>query len=130
VLESGRAYAKFKEMVEAQGGDLTNGLPQAKFNSTVRATNSGFIHSIDPLLLGSMSVEIGAGRHKKGDLIDYTAGFVVAARVGDRVEQGAPLLQVYSGHAVTGEYLERLATAFTICDQQVETAAWRIERLT
>ena len=130
VLESGRAYAKFKEMVEAQGGDLTNGLPQAKFNSIVRATNSGFVQSIDPLLLGSMSVEIGAGRHKKGDLIDYTAGFVVAARVGDRVEQGAPLLQVYSGHAVTGEYLERLATAFTICDQQVETAAWRIERLT
>lgn len=129
-LESGRAYAKFKEMVEAQGGDLTHGLPQAKFRSILRASSSGFVQAIDPLLLGSMSVEIGAGRHKKGDLIDFTAGFVIAARVGDRVEQGAPLLQVYSGHAVTVEYLERLASAFTICDQQPEAAAWRIERLT
>jgi len=128
-VESGRAYAKFNEMVAAQGGDLTLGLPKARFSDSAQAPRSGFVQSIDPLLLGSMSVEIGAGRHKKGDLIDYTAGFVIAARVGDRVEHGAPLVQVYSGHPVTAEFLQRLTAAFTIGDQQPETTAWRIERL-
>ncbi|MBS3872855.1 MAG: thymidine phosphorylase [Firmicutes bacterium] len=128
-LVSGRALAKWNEMVAAQGGDLKQGLPQAKFCENVRASRGGYIQSIDPLLLGSMSVEIGAGRSKKGDLIDYAAGFVIEARVGDYVEQGAPLLQVHSSSPVTAEFLARLAVAFTIVDQQPETSAWRIERI-
>ena len=94
-LDSGAAYTKLKEVVEAQGGDLARDLPQAKHSLVVTAPKPAYISQIDPLLLGNIAITLGAGRVRKEDKLDYTAGLKLHARVGDYVETDAPLITAY-----------------------------------
>lgn len=128
-LDSGRALAKFTEMVEAQGGDLSVDLPKARYRETLYAQREGFVWAIDPLLLGGLSVEIGAGRHKKGDKIDYAAGFELVVRVGDKVGSDAPLLVVHANSPLTAHFMERLRSAFLLNEAPPVVTDWHIERL-
>ena len=94
-LDSGAAYTKLKEVVEAQGGDLSRDLPQAKHSLLVTASERAYISQIDPLLLGNIAITLGAGRVRKEDKLDYTAGLQLHARVGDYVETDTPLITAY-----------------------------------
>ena len=94
-LSSGAAYAKLTEVVAAQGGNLNKELPQAKHSLVVTAEASGYISQIDPLALGNIAIALGAGRVRKEDKLDYTAGLKLHARVGDYVETDAPLVTAY-----------------------------------
>jgi len=41
-------------------------------------------------------VVLGAGRGKAEDKVDFGAGLMLAAKLGDRLEKGAPLATIYS----------------------------------
>ncbi|MBL8094997.1 MAG: thymidine phosphorylase [Anaerolineales bacterium] len=100
-LADGRAWAKFRQFVIAQGGDVSvvdqpDRLPQADLIEVVRAPRSGVVRQIDAREVGLAAVDLGAGRHRKSDAIDYAVGFVIHHKVGDRVAKGDPLFTVHA----------------------------------
>ncbi len=119
-LADGRAWAKFRQFVSAQGGDVAvidhpERLPAAKYVEVVRAPRSGVVKQVDAREVGLAAVDLGAGRHKKSDAIDYAVGFVIHHKVGDRVAKGDPLFTVYANDKVRlKQARERVAAAHVI----------------
>ncbi len=100
-LANGRAWAKFVEWITAQGGErgqLENPdtLPAASLVETVQAPRSGYIAGLDAAEVGKTGVDLGGGRAKKGDPIDYAVGIICHAKVGARLEAGDPLFTVHA----------------------------------
>jgi len=100
-LEEGKALAKFRTWVEAQGGDPRvvddfSLLPQAPVVLPVLAPQSGFIRGIDTREVGLTAVTLGAGRERKGEPIDPAVGIVLGPKVGEKVVKGEPLLTIYA----------------------------------
>jgi pyrimidine-nucleoside phosphorylase len=100
-LSDGSALAKFREMVVAQGGDGRaiddpSRLARASLQRDLPSPESGFIQGIDAERLGRASVALGAGRSRKDEVIDPAVGFILKAKVGDRIESGQPLLEVHA----------------------------------
>lgn len=100
-IDNGAAFQKLKEMVAAQGGDTAvledySRFEQPKVKHEVLAGEDGFIYSMNTEQCGISSVELGAGREKKEDQIDYSAGIILLRKVGDRVKKGEPIAVFYS----------------------------------
>src|SRR5688572_4639124 len=94
-ISSGKTAAKFREIVEAQGGDPgvvddPSTLPQAACCELYYAPRAGFVATVDPRRVGFGVIERGGGRSKPGDPVDHSVGFVLAARPGDLVREGEP----------------------------------------
>ena len=105
-LGFGHAFAKLVELVDAQGGDITvlddvSTRPGSAPVATIEAPDDaeGFIADIDALALGLAAVRLGAGRAKKEDAVDPTAGFVLLKKPGQAVAPGEPLVSVYAADA-------------------------------
>jgi pyrimidine-nucleoside phosphorylase len=99
-LADGSGFAKFRDLVAAQGGDLTqvddsSKLPRAPKVETLRAPRTAYVSAIAADQVGIASVRMGAGREKKGEPIDHRTGIVLHAKVGDRVERGQPYADVH-----------------------------------
>jgi pyrimidine-nucleoside phosphorylase len=118
VIASGAAFEKFRLLVEAQGGDVTYvdhpaNFPPAKYIEEVLAGQSGFISQVHARMIGEASVALGAGRAKKGDLIDHSVGIVIHHKVGEYVEKNEPLFTIYaSDEAKLNIVREELHPAF------------------
>ena len=92
-IANGEAFAKLKEMVQAQGGDTSVLDDPSRFDRSnvcyeVLAQREGFLYAMDTERCGIASMELGAGREKKEDPIDYSAGIVLRKKVGDFVRKG------------------------------------------
>ncbi len=99
-IADGSGLAKLRELVVAQGGDGrmiddTGRLPRAPRTETLRAARTAYVSDIAADEIGLASVRLGAGRERKGDPIDHRTGIVLQAKVGDRVERGAPYAQIH-----------------------------------
>ncbi len=134
-IRSGAAFRKFREFVAAQGGDVAmvdqpEKLPAAPLVVDVTAPRAGFVASIDAREVGLTVVDLGGGRHKKGDPIDHRVGVVVQAKVGDRVEAGQPLCQVHAGNQAGADMaVARLQAAYTLSDEPVPPLPVVYERI-
>jgi pyrimidine-nucleoside phosphorylase len=101
-LETGAALSKFADLVSAQGGDVKVIeapdilLPSASCLEAVPSARSGYISEIDAEKIGVASMILGAGRRTKDDTIDPAAGIIVLKKIGDRVEQGEPLVMLHT----------------------------------
>jgi thymidine phosphorylase len=93
-LADGRALRKFREMISAQGGDLAAPLPHAAFSQTVPAPRDGWLDRLDARTVGVAAWRLGAGRSRKEDPVDPTAGVLCLAKPGDQVERRQPVLEV------------------------------------
>ena len=100
LIQSGKAYDKFEEMVSVQGGDLSQikQLHQPKFELIVSAKSSGYLESMDTLNIGWAAVELGCGRRKKDDILDPTAGIEFMAKIGNKVQKGDPLFRCFNSN--------------------------------
>ncbi|PKO16894.1 MAG: thymidine phosphorylase [Chloroflexi bacterium HGW-Chloroflexi-10] len=101
VLKNGKAWETFRKLVIAQGGDVRtidnpDLLPKAPFIETVVATTSGYLKEVNAREIGETSVDLGAGRIKKGDPIDYSVGVLIHHKVGEFVVAGEPLFTVHA----------------------------------
>ncbi len=101
-IEDGSALEKFRQLVMAQGGDVSyvddpDKLPKAKLIEVVGAPRDGYLEQIQARLVGEASVALGAGRAKKDDALDHSVGFVIHHKVGDQVKKGEPLFTVHAG---------------------------------
>lgn len=104
VLDRGKAWEKFRILIQAQGGnvhviDNPNCLPKANLIETIPAPRSGFLKRIHARIVGETAVLLGAGRLRKGDPIDHAVGIIIHHKVGDRIEAGQPLFSIHSNHA-------------------------------
>src|SRR5437588_1770891 len=95
-LRSGRAYAQAEKWIAAQGGDASH-LPQPRETIEVKAPRSGFITFIDTYQAGMFTVDLGAGRKKADDVIDYAAGVMFDRRTGDPVRSGDVIARIQLG---------------------------------
>ncbi len=99
-LASGAALAKLRDMVAAQGGDVTviddpARLPQAAHTTVVSAASDGVIADLDAYRIGRAAVLLGAGRDRAGDPVDHGAGVLVRAAVGAAVRAGDAVLELH-----------------------------------
>ncbi|WP_339319756.1 pyrimidine-nucleoside phosphorylase [Paenibacillus sp. FSL R10-2734] len=90
-IEDGTALEKFKQIVKAQGGDVSQiddpeKLPTAKRFIEVKAKTKGFIEGIQAEEIGIAAMLLGAGRETKESVIDLAVGIQLAKKVGDAVE--------------------------------------------
>lgn len=112
-LDSGRAFDKFRELVEAQGGDVDyiNDTSLFKKDKCVRDILSlcdGYIFSADTGKIGEAAVILGAGREKKDDKIDMAAGIVLRKKTGERVNKGDALATLYTSCEARADSAEKL----------------------
>lgn len=96
VVESGKAIDKLKELISIQGGnprivDEPMRLPQAKYHLEIRSKAEGYVSFIDAEQIGLTAMRLGAGRMKKGDSIDNSAGVTLLKKVGEYVKVDEPL---------------------------------------
>ncbi|MCQ2490834.1 MAG: thymidine phosphorylase [Ruminococcus sp.] len=100
-VSSGRALEVLRKTIELQGGDCricddVSLLPQPRFSHEIRASRDVEIVAVNTEELGMASLLLGAGRLKKDDAIDPTAGIVLDFEVGDKISMDAPLMTLYS----------------------------------
>ena len=124
LLQNGAGFDKFIELVEAQDGDssiiqnLTD-YPPPQHSASVTADASGFVESIDPYALGTASVSLGAGRLRKSDILDKNAGIILHFKLGDSLNKGDILADVYSdSEEKLNSQLLNIKNAFEIGDTE------------
>jgi pyrimidine-nucleoside phosphorylase len=62
-------------------------------------------------------VDLGGGRQKKGEAIDYAVGLILRRKVGDQVKRGDPLLVLHANDRVKFDAAkQRLLNAFEFSD--------------
>ncbi len=100
-IKNGKAYNKFVELVQNQGGDISyiedvNKFERAPIIKEVRAEEEGYIKEINAETIGKISCALGAGRKTKSDKIDLTVGIVLHKKVGDYIKNGEVIATVYA----------------------------------
>ena len=119
-LRSGAGRQKFEQMLAAQGGHLEKGLPVAPVQVEVEAVRGGYVEAIDALAIGLVALELGAGRHRKEDAVDPSAGLVINAPVGARVLEGQSLVTVHARtEALVRQVRPRLEQAWQMSSAEV-----------
>lgn len=125
VVEDGSAFEKFRQMVIAQGGDVSyidhpEKFPVSKNVIEIKASKPGYIKQIVALEIGESAMRLGAGRETFDDVIDMSAGIVLSKKVGDKVSKGDVLCTVYTNKEEYAQILKDIENAFTIVDGFVE----------
>ena len=122
-IASGAGLDRFRRIVEAQGGDPRvvddyQRMPHVADRHIVAAGRAGFVTAVDAALVGRASVALGAGRDRVDDAVDPAVGIMVAAKPGDAVRAGAPVLELHFRDRTRLEAAMRLASqAVTIGDE-------------
>src|SRR5437764_5790956 len=116
-LRSGRALEQARKWIAAQGGDASivddyTLLPQPRRPIDIKAPRSGFITFIDTYQAGMFTVDLGAGRKKADDVIDYAAGVMFDRNTGDPVRAGEVIARIQLGTKRDGEDLRKRFLSF------------------
>ena len=123
-LLSNLAYEKFIELVEKQEGDASycrhpNQLKKAEKFVYVTKQEEGYIKEMRAELIGKVACYLGAGRTKKEDSIDMTAGVILNKKVGDYVEKGEVIATLYTNDITKiEEARKRMEEAIKITEEK------------
>lgn len=121
-IDSGAALERFRQIVEAQGGDVRaidhpERLPEAPVIGEFVAAHAGVVEEIAPRGVGHAIIALGGGRTKQEDRVDPSVGIVLRARVGEMVAGGQPLATIHAASADgLAEARTRLRTIFRVGD--------------
>ncbi|QNI38316.1 thymidine phosphorylase [Edaphobacter albus] len=104
ILTSGDAYKAWLKIIAAQGGDLSvfeNPASHHKPTASriLKASQSGYLASMDCKQVGWAVQRLGAGRAKPGDPVSAHAGIESHVKLGDHIEEGQPLFTLFSEDA-------------------------------
>ena len=123
-ISDGSAIEKFKEMVELQGGDSsyidnTDKFKKSSIIKDITSEETGFVKSIEAIEIGIASRDLGAGRHKKGDVLDLSAGIYLHKKVGDFVEKGEKIATIYTEKEnEVADAIDRIKAAYAFSDKR------------
>jgi pyrimidine-nucleoside phosphorylase len=126
LISSGKALAKFRQMVELQGGDPRaiddpGKLPQAQHTMTISSPRGGYLASLKCEQIGTACVVLGGGRERKEDSVDPAVGIVLHKKIGDAVSSGERLATIhYNSEARARRVGELLEESYQIADSPVE----------
>jgi pyrimidine-nucleoside phosphorylase len=100
-IATGRAFETFRMLVQEQGGDVDlidhpERYPASTYRAEVKSSSSGVVHSIDALEIGFAGIMLGAGRMRVDEAIDPKAGILFKKKVGDPVQAGDVLAEVFT----------------------------------
>ncbi len=100
-IESGAAFDKFVQFIEAQGGDASfardiNKFAPAKHIVPLLAESDGYVHAIKAEAIGLASMSLGGGRETFDDVIDMAVGVVLNKKVGDEIKKGEPICFIHA----------------------------------
>ncbi len=115
-LHTGAGLEKLKAMIAAQGGnpavcDDVSLLPQPAVIRQVAANCTGYVARMDTTALGLAAQAMGAGRVQKTDVLDYSVGFVLPVRIGDRLQPDTPLCTLYARSQADADKAEQAIRA-------------------
>ncbi|MFZ3341485.1 MAG: thymidine phosphorylase [Terriglobales bacterium] len=120
ILASGKAFERFRQMIELQGGDISviddpKKLPSAECQVEALSASAGFVTSIACEDVGTACVILGGGREKKEDAVDPAVGIVVHKKIGNRVSAGEALCTIRCHSRTAAERARRMiAESYTI----------------
>jgi pyrimidine-nucleoside phosphorylase len=125
VLDSGAALEKFRQNIELQNGDTTICdepeilLDKNLMEVEITANNSGFVSEIDTSAIGEGISQIGGGRIKVGDKIDFAVGYRCEKTLGDEIRSGDTLGVLYCRNENQSNSIrEKLSEAYKIRPQR------------
>src|SRR5574344_2247087 len=124
-IDDRSGYQKLIALFHAQGGDESyiehpEKFPVAKFAIEVRAENSGYVKRIDSMTIGVSAMKLGAGRATMTDVIDMSAGILLAKKVGDQVHKGDLLATCYTNKEGVTEVIKDVHDAFELSSVEVK----------
>jgi pyrimidine-nucleoside phosphorylase len=131
-LEDGSALAKFREMVEEQGGDASylddpGKFPEAKHVRKLPAPKRGYVHTINAGMIAEGVHKLAV--NKKGEL-DPAVGVSEVRKVGTQVKQGEPLMMIhYNDESKLDEALEFLRGAYRLAPKRPNPPELIVERV-
>jgi pyrimidine-nucleoside phosphorylase len=113
MISTGKAFNKFLEIVELQGGDInyinsSDKFPKPKYSIKILSVKNGFIDEMNTYQIGMASLELGAGRRTKDDIIDHKAGIVLYKKIGDSVVKGDLICELFSDSRNKIKYAENM----------------------
>lgn len=134
-IKNGKSLNKFIDMVKNQKGDIsyiqdTDKFSKAKYIEPIISKQSGYIHEINAEEVGRVACNLGAGRIRKEDKIDYTVGIKICKKVSEEVLQGENLAYIYANDEkkleiaknkleeiikIGNDKIEKIPTIFGIC---------------
>ena len=125
-IADGSALQTLVKMVHAQGGNEkllldTSLFKKAAYDYEVKAPKTGYIEHVDTESYGMASLALGAGRAKKEDPIDYSAGITLEKKTGDFVKEGDVIAVLHTNKPESvKEAEERILKATEISSEPVE----------
>lgn len=125
-IADGSALQTLVKMVHAQGGNEkllldTSLFKKAAYDYEVKAPKTGYIEHVDTESYGMASLALGAGRAKKEDPIDYSAGITLEKKTGDFVKEGDVIAVLHTNKPESvKEAEERILRATEISSEPVE----------
>lgn len=131
-LKDGSALEKFKEMIEAQGGDTTfidnpEKIPTAKYVRKLPAPKRGYVHTINA---GQIARGVQILGQRKNGKYDPAVGVSEIKKVGTQVKQGEPLMMIhYNDEAKLDTALEYLRSAYRLAPKRPNPPELIVERV-
>ena len=125
VLDSGEAFEMFLKFVYNQGGDISyieniNKFDKARYETEILADTSGYLSSYKLKDIAKTLNELGAGRLKKEDKIDYTVGLINEKCIGDKIDKGDLLFTIRSNKELSSEQLASLKASAIYGDKAIK----------
>ena len=101
LIDNGKAFEKFLEIVKLQGGNTKliespEKYPKAKVIEKVLSKEDGYLKSVNNFEIGMAALELGAGRKTKEDKIDFKAGIIFKKKIADFVKKGEILAELHT----------------------------------
>ncbi len=125
-IQNGKAYNKFIELVQNQGGDIeyvkdVTKFEKAKIIQEVISTTEGYVQEINAEEIGKLSCDLGAGRKTKKDKIDLQVGIILNKKIGDFVNKGDKLATIYANDIERAKDTENeLLKTYKIGQEKIE----------
>ena len=123
-IKTGKALEYLKKLIVSQGGDTKviddyNSFDQATKTFEITSDKDGYVANIDAYKTAYACKLLGAGREKKTDSIDYSAGVFLRKIYSEPVKKGETIAVLYANN---DEKLKQasvyLKDAFTICENK------------
>ena len=125
VINSGLALSKLREFITESGGngDLVDDysiLPTAKNKMEIFSNKEGYVSKIKAEEVGKAAMIIGAGRATKEDEVDHAVGLKILKKVGDKIEKGEKIAEIYYNDAKNVEDSKNMILdAYVLQDEKV-----------
>lgn len=100
LIDNGKAFKKFCDMVKSQNGKVyyienMEKYQKSKVVKKIKSEKTGFVKAIDTFGLGMAALELGAGRMKKEDKIEPKAGIIFYPKIGDQLKRGDLIAEIH-----------------------------------